>query len=123
MRGLRQRQLSTEHVSYAYLSRIEAGARNPSVKALRETAPKLGVSVHYLETGDEDPLWSARRLIEGLLEDRRRLRRQARALRLRARELELDAKQGYTIDLELLRSVREASDRAINSSRGEEGTT
>jgi tetratricopeptide (TPR) repeat protein len=38
-------------VSYAYISRIEAGARTPSVKALRKLAQKLGVSVEYLETG------------------------------------------------------------------------
>ncbi len=50
-RGLSQRQLASPGVSYAYISRIEAGARRPSVKALRQLAPKLGVSVEYLETG------------------------------------------------------------------------
>jgi transcriptional regulator with XRE-family HTH domain len=40
-------------VSYAYISRIEAGARRPSVKALRQLARKLGVSVEYLETGSD----------------------------------------------------------------------
>ena len=50
-RGLSQRELSSPGVSYAYISRIEAGARRPSVKALRMLAPKLGVSVEYLETG------------------------------------------------------------------------
>jgi transcriptional regulator with XRE-family HTH domain len=53
--GLSQRELSAPGVSYAYISRIEAGARRPSVKALRQLAPRLGVSVHYLETGEEDP--------------------------------------------------------------------
>jgi tetratricopeptide (TPR) repeat protein len=43
--------LSSPGVSYAYISRIEAGARTPSVKALRKLAQKLGVSVEYLETG------------------------------------------------------------------------
>jgi transcriptional regulator with XRE-family HTH domain len=52
-RGLSQRELSSPGVSYAYISRIEAGARHPSVKALRQLAPKLGVSVEYLETGRE----------------------------------------------------------------------
>src|ERR671939_1964859 len=50
-RGLSQRDLSSPGVSYAYISRIEAGARTPSVKALRMLARKLGVSVEYLETG------------------------------------------------------------------------
>src|SRR5436853_7451019 len=52
-RGLSQRELSGPGVSYAYISRIEAGARRPSVKALRTLAPKLGVSVEYLETGSD----------------------------------------------------------------------
>src|SRR5437588_11369972 len=50
-RGLSQRDLSSPGVSYAYISRIEAGARTPSVKALRKLAQKLGVSVEYLTTG------------------------------------------------------------------------
>src|SRR5712691_2762875 len=50
-RGFSQRDLSGPGVSYAYISRIEAGARTPSVKALRMLAAKLGVSVEYLETG------------------------------------------------------------------------
>jgi transcriptional regulator with XRE-family HTH domain len=52
-KGLSQRELSSPGVSYAYISRIEAGTRQPSVKALRKLAPKLGVSVDYLETGSE----------------------------------------------------------------------
>jgi tetratricopeptide (TPR) repeat protein len=52
-RGLSQRQLSAPGVSYAYISRIEAGARRPSVKALRQLARKLGVTAEYLETGSE----------------------------------------------------------------------
>src|SRR3954471_16158016 len=50
-RGLSQRDLSSPGVSYAYISRIEAGARTPSVKALRKLAQKIQVSVEYLETG------------------------------------------------------------------------
>jgi transcriptional regulator with XRE-family HTH domain len=50
-RGLSQRDLSSPGVSYAYISRIEAGARTPSVKALRKLSQKLEVSVEYLETG------------------------------------------------------------------------
>jgi tetratricopeptide (TPR) repeat protein len=52
-RELSQRQLSGPGVSAAYICRIEAGNRVPSVKALRVLAPKLGVSVAYLETGRE----------------------------------------------------------------------
>jgi transcriptional regulator with XRE-family HTH domain len=51
-RGLSQRELSTLGVSYAYISRIEAGSRNPSVKALRMLAEKLGVPEEYLEYGE-----------------------------------------------------------------------
>jgi transcriptional regulator with XRE-family HTH domain len=55
-RGLSQRELAAPGVSYAYISRIEAGTRQPSVKALRKLAGKLGVSADYLETGSElDP--------------------------------------------------------------------
>jgi transcriptional regulator with XRE-family HTH domain len=50
-RRLSQRELSSPGVSYAYISRIEAGTRQPSVKALRKLAAKLGVSADYLETG------------------------------------------------------------------------
>jgi transcriptional regulator with XRE-family HTH domain len=61
--GLSQRELASEGVSYAYISRLEAGTREPSVKALRKLAPKLGVSVHWLETGDEDPAEELARLV------------------------------------------------------------
>lgn len=55
--GLSQRELATKPgCTYAYISRIEAGTRDPSMKALRLLAPRLGVSVHYLEYGFEDPL-------------------------------------------------------------------
>jgi tetratricopeptide (TPR) repeat protein len=52
-RRFSQRELSSPGVSYAYISRIEAGTRQPSVKALRMLARKLGVSAGYLETGSE----------------------------------------------------------------------
>src|SRR5581483_4633686 len=47
-RGLSQRELAAPGVSYAYISRIEAGTRQPSVKALRRLAAKLGVTAEYL---------------------------------------------------------------------------
>jgi len=52
-RHLSQRELASPGVSYAYISRIEAGTRQPSVKALRRLATKLGVTAEYLETGSE----------------------------------------------------------------------
>src|SRR3954466_15984435 len=51
--GFSQRDLSSPGITYAYISRIEAGARTPSVKALRMLAQKLGVTPEYLETGSE----------------------------------------------------------------------
>ena len=50
-RGMSQRELAGPGVSYAYISRIEAGQRRPSVKAIRTLARKLGISAQYLETG------------------------------------------------------------------------
>ncbi len=70
-RNLSQRALASPGVSYAYISRIEAGTRQPSVKAVRMLARKLGISPVYLETGSEvDPT-------------------EERELRLAAAELEL----------------------------------
>ena len=54
-RGLSQRELSGPGVSYAYVSRIEAGQREPSLKALRILARKLRVSLEHLETGAAVP--------------------------------------------------------------------
>jgi transcriptional regulator with XRE-family HTH domain len=55
-KGLSQRELAAPGVSYAYISRIEAGTRQPSVKALRRLAANLGISADYLETGSKiDP--------------------------------------------------------------------
>jgi tetratricopeptide (TPR) repeat protein len=61
-RGLSQRELAAPGVSYAYISRIEAGTRQPSVKALRRLAAKLGVTADYLETGSDLDDESAREL-------------------------------------------------------------
>jgi transcriptional regulator with XRE-family HTH domain len=52
---LSQRELAEPGISYAYLSRIEAGQRAPSLKALRIVAKKLGVSAEHLETGEPIP--------------------------------------------------------------------
>jgi tetratricopeptide (TPR) repeat protein len=61
-RGLSQRELAVPGVSYAYISRIEAGTRQPSVKALRKLAAQLGVTADYLETGSELDAGGAREL-------------------------------------------------------------
>lgn len=53
--GLSQRELACEGVSYAYISRLEANQRQPSVKALRKLAARLDVSAHWLEVGEPDP--------------------------------------------------------------------
>jgi transcriptional regulator with XRE-family HTH domain len=61
--GLSQRELACPGVSYAYISRLEANSRVPSVKALRRIAPKLGVSPHWLETGENDPAEELAKLV------------------------------------------------------------
>jgi len=50
-RGFSQRTLAQPGVSYAYISRVEAGTRTPSVKALILLAAKLDVSALYLLVG------------------------------------------------------------------------
>jgi tetratricopeptide (TPR) repeat protein len=52
--GLTQRELSYEGCTAAYVSRIEAGARVPSLQILREFGKRLGVSADYLATGGAD---------------------------------------------------------------------
>src|SRR5688572_19916466 len=49
--GLSQRDLSFPGCSPAYISRIEAGDRIPSLQLLREMGQRLGVSEDYLATG------------------------------------------------------------------------
>jgi transcriptional regulator with XRE-family HTH domain len=51
--GLSQRALckGLDRVTYAYISRIEADARQPSLSTLRKIASRLGVTALYLETG------------------------------------------------------------------------
>jgi tetratricopeptide (TPR) repeat protein len=98
-RGLSQRAIADQGVSYAYISRIEAGTRTPSVKALRVLAKKLEVSVDYLETGSE----------LGAAEERE--------LRLRDAELELRLSENSTAaehELEqLLTEATAAGDAAV----------
>lgn len=49
--GLSQQQLTGSGLSTAQISRIEAGKRQPSVRAIRLLARELRVSPEYLETG------------------------------------------------------------------------
>ena len=51
--GLSQRQLAFTGCSPAYISRIEAGDRIPSLQLLRELGRRLGVSEDFLATGEE----------------------------------------------------------------------
>jgi transcriptional regulator with XRE-family HTH domain len=51
--GLSQRSIASPGVSNANISRIESGTREPSEKALRALAEKLGVTAHDLESGNE----------------------------------------------------------------------
>src|SRR5919202_4296031 len=55
-RGLSQKEIAAPGVGHAYISRIEEGERNPSLRALRLLAEKLGVTLEHLETGREIPL-------------------------------------------------------------------
>lgn len=50
--GLSQRALAFPGCTPAYISRIEAGQRIPSLQLLREMARKIGVDVEYLARGD-----------------------------------------------------------------------
>jgi tetratricopeptide (TPR) repeat protein len=84
--GLSQRALSFPGCTPAYISRVEAGARTPSLQLLRRLGEQLGVSAEYLATGREegdersrlveadvalrlDDLDTAERLYQGLLEE------------------------------------------------------
>lgn len=63
--GLSQRALAFLGCTPAYISRIEAGQRIPSLQLLRELALRIGVDVEYLARGDDanaavtDPLAEA----------------------------------------------------------------
>ena len=61
-RGLSQRELAAPGVSYAYISRIEAGTRNPRSRRCASLAAKLAVTADYLESGSELDPESAREL-------------------------------------------------------------
>lgn len=53
-RGLSQRDLASPGVSYAYISRLEAGQRHASIKTLIKLAEQLDTTALYLLTGHVD---------------------------------------------------------------------
>jgi tetratricopeptide (TPR) repeat protein len=60
--GLKQRELTFEGCTPAYLSRIEAGQRIPSLQILANLAQRLGTTAEFLATGkhpEPDPLFEA----------------------------------------------------------------
>ena len=63
--GLSLEELSGPGVSPTLIGRVERGERNPSMQTLRFLAPRLDVSVSWLETGAES---SASRLARLVLE-------------------------------------------------------
>ncbi|HWG54933.1 MAG TPA: helix-turn-helix transcriptional regulator [Gaiellaceae bacterium] len=62
--GLSQRQLAFPGCSAAYISRLEAGDRVPSLQLLRKLAVKLGADENYLATGVAGPRERPNELVE-----------------------------------------------------------
>jgi transcriptional regulator with XRE-family HTH domain len=62
--GLSQRQLAFDGCTAAYISRLEAGARVPSLQMVNELAARLGVSPQWLSTGVEVPYTEPTDLLE-----------------------------------------------------------
>jgi tetratricopeptide (TPR) repeat protein len=83
--GLSQRQLAFPGCSPAYISRIEAGDRIPSLQLLRELGRRLGVTEDYLATG-VDPTTREFSLLEAELALRLDDLERARALYAEALE-------------------------------------
>jgi tetratricopeptide (TPR) repeat protein len=60
--GLKQRELTFDGCTPAYLSRVEAGQRIPSLQILTKLAERLGTTAEFLATGkypEPDPLFDA----------------------------------------------------------------
>ncbi len=68
--GLSQRQLSFPGCSAAYISRLEAGDRVPSLQLLRKLAAKLNADEEYLATGVEQIQQAPPELVEAEVERR-----------------------------------------------------
>lgn len=90
-RKLSLRKLAIPGVSEAYLSRIERGKRDPSLRALHILAPRLGVTVDYLQTGEVVPPDARRELQLADAELELRLGRDyAKAERVFREEVDMD---------------------------------
>jgi tetratricopeptide (TPR) repeat protein len=59
-----QRRLAFPGCTAAYISRIEAGERIPSLQLLRELGRRIGVSADWLATGSDAALPESQRLLE-----------------------------------------------------------
>ena len=68
--GLSQRQLSFPGCSAAYISRLEAGDRVPSLQLLRKLAAKLNADEQFLATGVEQIHEDPPELVEADVERR-----------------------------------------------------
>jgi transcriptional regulator with XRE-family HTH domain len=68
--GLSQRQLSFPGCSAAYISRLEAGDRVPSLQLLRKLAQKLSADEEYLATGEKRVEQMPPEVVEAAVEDR-----------------------------------------------------
>ena len=68
--GFSQRQLSFPGCSAAYISRLEAGDRVPSLQLLRKLAAKLNADEQYLATGVEQIQQAPPELVEAEVERR-----------------------------------------------------
>jgi tetratricopeptide (TPR) repeat protein len=95
-KGLSQRDVAGPGVSYAYISRIEGGQRQPSLRAIRMLARKLGISPQYLETGSSTTS-----------EEDREIRLSEAELRLRLGDSPAEAEEALR---DLLHEAKEAGD-------------
>ena len=68
--GLSQRQLSFPGCSAAYISRLEAGDRVPSLQLLRKLSAKLNADEQFLATGVEQIQQDPPELVEAEVERR-----------------------------------------------------
>ena len=118
-RRLSQRELSSPGVSYAYISRIEAGTRSPSVKALRMLARKLGVSPDYLETGSDLTDTAKRELRLADAKIRLRLDEDRAAAEQALRELVADATSAGDLPAALRARIAIALDAARRGEHAE----
>jgi transcriptional regulator with XRE-family HTH domain len=105
--GLSQRQLSFPGCSAAYVSRLEAGDRVPSLQLLRKLALKLHADERYLATGVATVEQAPPELVEAEV-----------ALRLGDDEL---AKERYGVVLEATSApaARERASKVLAQLRGE----